>query len=395
MGSSKTHADQTSADNTSIGFDYQYYYFLLKLLKMGKGESVGLEVKDDVHTDLSNNTQLLIQLKHTVQQNANGTPINLTNFDSDLWKTLSNWSKVITDINTVRGEKKNQLTFIEKTEFMLASNKSSGGDVKFYSICENPKSAKIELEKLKLLTKDASIQEYIQDLIQLDNEVLEAFIPKIHFNLDVDNIIDRCKDAIREKYIPPTVVESLFGQIDSQIRQDNFYAIKAGIKIIVTFEQFEIKCRRLFSIARSPDLKPVKYYGALPSTLEDQKFIKQLIDIDDVKVADADEIAQYTRYMFGVKTNLAIWQQSGELTAEEVREFSDEAKLRWQNQFKATHKKNASPDELAREVLGEMRKQQLSFGSQSMGTEFSNGEFYRLSDIPEIGWHNAWMDKYK
>lgn len=395
MGSGKSYADQTSADNTSIGFEYQYYYFLLKLLRMSTDESVGLEVRDDVHTELNNNTQLLIQLKHTVQQNTDGTTINLTNLDSDLWKTLSNWSKVITDTKAARNEKKAQLAFIEKTEFLLVSNKSSCGDVKFFSICEKPKSAKGELEKLQLSTKDASIQQYIQDLVQLDDEVLEAFIPKISFNLDIDNIIIRCKDAIREKHIPPEAVDSLFQQIDSQIRQDNFYAIKAGKKIVVTFDQFHMKCRRPFAIARSPDLKPSKYYGALPNTLVDQIFIKQLIDIADVKVTDADEIAQYTRYMFDVKTSLATWQQSGELTAEDVRKFSDEAKLRWKNQFKASHRKSALPDVLAREVLDEMRKQQLAVGNQSMGTEFSNGEYYRLSDIPEIGWQETWGEKYK
>lgn len=39
-------ADSVSAADKSIGFDYQYYYFLYKGLTMKKGETVGLEVKD-------------------------------------------------------------------------------------------------------------------------------------------------------------------------------------------------------------------------------------------------------------------------------------------------------------------------------------------------------------
>jgi len=93
----QTHTEKTSAADKSIGFDYQYYYFLYRLLKMRRAESVGLEVKDDVHTDLACNRQILIQLKHTVQKKAGGTTNNLTQYDSDLWKTLSNWTKVITD----------------------------------------------------------------------------------------------------------------------------------------------------------------------------------------------------------------------------------------------------------------------------------------------------------
>ena len=46
----KTQIEKTAAETKSIGFDYQYYFFLWKLLSLETGESVGLEVKDDVHT---------------------------------------------------------------------------------------------------------------------------------------------------------------------------------------------------------------------------------------------------------------------------------------------------------------------------------------------------------
>ena len=115
MGTEKTHADKTSAETKSIGFDYQYYFFLWKVLSLEYGETVGLEVKDDVHTELSDSTQILYQLKHTIKTKQNNTPINLSSLDKDLWKTLSNWVQVITDKADDRATKKNQLEFIKKT----------------------------------------------------------------------------------------------------------------------------------------------------------------------------------------------------------------------------------------------------------------------------------------
>jgi hypothetical protein len=56
------HADKTSAEDKSIGFDYQYYYFLSKLLNLKKGQVLGLEVMDDVHSELNDNTKILVQL---------------------------------------------------------------------------------------------------------------------------------------------------------------------------------------------------------------------------------------------------------------------------------------------------------------------------------------------
>ena len=42
-----------------------------------------------------------------------------------------------------------------------------------------------------------------------------------------------------------------------------------------------------------------------------------------------------------------------------------------------------------------MRDVQLSMSGQDFGVEFSNGEYYRQSDIPEIGWLKNWEQKYK
>ena len=66
MGNNKTHIEKTAAETKSIGFDYQYYFFLWKLLSLEMGESVGLEVKDDVHTELNNNTQVLSLISRRV-----------------------------------------------------------------------------------------------------------------------------------------------------------------------------------------------------------------------------------------------------------------------------------------------------------------------------------------
>jgi hypothetical protein len=46
-------------------------------------ESVGLEVKDDVHTDLSNNHKILYQLAYTIKKNPGGSIANLTTSDLD------------------------------------------------------------------------------------------------------------------------------------------------------------------------------------------------------------------------------------------------------------------------------------------------------------------------
>lgn len=68
--SKKPHTETTNADKTALGFDFQYYFFILKLLHLKPGESIGLEVIDDVHTTtLDNDCQIYYQVKHTIHEN--------------------------------------------------------------------------------------------------------------------------------------------------------------------------------------------------------------------------------------------------------------------------------------------------------------------------------------
>lgn len=46
-----TKQEKISADVIQIGFEFQYYYFLKCVLEMKTNESVGFEVKDDVHIE--------------------------------------------------------------------------------------------------------------------------------------------------------------------------------------------------------------------------------------------------------------------------------------------------------------------------------------------------------
>lgn len=395
MSDKKNFTDAVSADDKSIGFDYQYYYFLYKVLTMKKGENVGLEVRDDVHTDLANDHQLLIQVKHTIQEKKDETPKNLTTLDSDLWKTLSNWSKVISDTNAGRAESRDQLSFIAKTDFLLVSNKSATKGNDFVAILEVPSDVRSKLLAIRDTASGEKTLERIDDILRLDDEVLLRFVEHIRLELEVDAIIQQCKYALEEKQYPPNRIDTLFRNLDSQIRQDNFMAIRNGHKIEIPFEGFNKKYRRFFDIARSDELIIQSNYKPFPMALLEQTFIKQLRDIGDISDSDTNLIARYTLRMLVVESTLEYWAQQGDLTPEEIDCFKAEAKLHWENKFRSVYRSGNVDSSSALAVLDSMREVQLSIGDQSLGIEFSNGKYYWLSDIPEIGWLKDWEGKYK
>ena len=404
MAKKQTQTDKTSAETKSIGFDYQYYFFLWKLLSLRTGESVGLEVKDDVHTKLNNDEQIFYQIKHTIKKKSDDTAVNLTKSDIDLWKTLSNWSKVISDKEDNRENKHEQLSFLKKTSFVLASNKSSSKDngiLKSISALQGGLITIADVKKVFLELSEestsSSLIEYIEDVLLLDIDVLNEFVLKIYFELDEDDIIGKCKGEIKADKIDINKINDVFSSIDSAIRADNFINIKKGQKIEITFDDFYKKYRRHYDLARNSSLRINEFKGAQPNALESQTFIRQLIEIKDLESDDIEEIAEFTRFKLKLQNNIDRWIHDGDITETEVADFKNNAIIQWKNKHRSTFRGVSSESEFndkGLKVLDSMRDGKLTIAGQELDFDISNGAFYELSDIPNIGWRKDW-EKYK
>lgn len=404
MGKNKTHTEATSAETTSIGFDYQYYFFLWKVLSLLPGESVGLEVKDDVHCDLSNNHQLLFQIKHTIKKSADGSPKNLTTSDLDMWKTFSNWSKVISDKNDLREKESSQLNYLEKTCFVLASNKASNKSNKVVLIINDLRNGiKSEHDIIKYFTKikDASTNEtlkrYINQVLTLDIKVLKRFLMNVFFHLDEVDIISKCKEAIKAKMIPLNKIDEAFAKLNSTIHTDNFLKVKDGDKIEISFDIFFMKYRRYFDIYRNGNLVVQEYTGLMPSSLYDQIFIKQLVEIGYVANDDFEMISELTRFKLKLQTNLLDWKQNGEITDSELKAFTDNSLNIWITEFRFKYIRPVSEEEYnlkGLDILQKVLNENLDLGGQKLDVDLCQGKFYSLSDEPLIGWRKDW-EKHK
>ncbi|WP_366185839.1 hypothetical protein [Flavobacterium ovatum] len=400
MSNNKTHTEKTAAESKSIGFDYQYYFFLWKVLLLQPNESVGLEVKDDVHTDLSNNHQILYQLKHTIKKNKDGSLANLTTSDLDMWKTFSNWSKVISDENDSRSTTPAQLSFVEKTSFVLASNKSSNNSNKVVIIISNLQSGtknesdvRTYFNTLANRTTNQDLKGYIKDVLNLDTKVLEQFLLKTFFHLDDDDIITKCKLAVKSKMIPQNKIEQAFTMIDSTLRSDNFLQIKDKVKIEISFDEFYKKYRRYFDIFRNDTLIVQEYKGVLPDKLENQIFIKQLLEIGFVESDDFEHISRLTLFKLKLLNNLADWKREGEITDIEINRFKENAYNLWDTEFRLQHMGTFSEEEYNNkgiEVLRSVLKHSLNLSGQDLDVDMCNGKFYSLSDEAIIGWRKDW-----
>lgn len=402
MTKEKSFSEKTSAGDTSIGFDYQYYYFLLRILNLGIGQSVGLEIKDDVHTELDADFNILYQVKHTVQTNAAGAPIALTELDSDLWKTLYNWSQVISDKADGRGEIAAQLTFVDKTEFHLVSNKSHSKSNNFLQLVVDFHGSNGDFEPLRAhidtlanKTQDEDIRKYILAVTQLDLTVRKKFFENVRFELELEDIIGRIKRSIREKIVDVEKIDAVFERLDSRIRSDNFLAVKNGQAIKIDFEEFAKRYAKIFDDARTKKLVYYRFEPELPQDIFAQQFIKRLLEIGAIAATDDERAVEYTKYKLRISKYLEQWVQEGNLVSDEVEDFHEDVFLRWENEFYDSFRKCANVEEVIDSAMGlltQLRRERFRLNETDLDTKLSNGELYYLSDIGRIGWHRDWKD---
>lgn len=404
MSSVSTVSDATSADKSSIGFDYQYYFFLWKVLCLQPGQSVGLEYKDDVHTELDNDTQVLYQLKHTVQKsNSTGKPTNLTSLDLDLWKTLFNWAKIIQDPNAGRTLPNEQLKFIQKTIFVLASNKSETKKNTVALLIESitngelePSNVKDRFRKLTEKSQSTDIKKYSETILSLSSDVLYNFLKRVSFELNQEYIIKKCHDAIKAKMIDDKDVESAFKLIDSSIKESNFISIKANSKIIISFDEFHKKYRKYFQKFQNSELNVYEFDETLPSDMGNLTFIKQLIEIDDFDQDDLDTIIEFTSLMLKAQKNINNWYSNGELTDIELNSLKKNTLRDWKNLWRMKYRNfdESSHNALALDLVDSMRSKTITYDVLPNDLTISNGYLYYLSETPDIGWRKDW-EKYK
>ncbi|TDV44445.1 hypothetical protein EC919_114117 [Pseudomonas graminis] len=401
MATKKTFMEESTAPGTVAGFDYQFHYFLYRLFNMKKGQSIGLEMKDDVHTDMDNDVQLFFQLKHTIQTQAGGNPIALAELDSDLWKTLYNWACVISDPKDGRAETAEQLTFVRRTEFHLVSNKSESDSNKFgqllsffteHPCSENLKAVIDRIEGLAGSTKDMTIKGYIDTVLGLQPQVREEFLRRVFFQQAAGAIVQKIKDSLLEKFVHPERIDSTYQRLHALIRDDNYFSILAGTVTAIKFDDFATRYRKVISPSDKQTLSRHSFHPVLPKNLLDQRFIRQLIAIDDFPDTDTERITMLSTHRVRMARSLEVWVQGGEVVSDEVQALHQDVSLRWGNRHHKAFRKcpPAKVNDRALEIVDAMRDENYRLGDDELNTEQSNGELYVLSEQHAIGWHPDW-----
>jgi hypothetical protein len=390
-----------TAGAQDLGYVYQFYYFVLLALKLGLGHKIGFEVKDDIHIDKDDGTTVLFQAKHTIYENQ-----NLTTLDVDLWKTLSNWAGFI---------KAGDKNFLEKHSFVLVTNKNEGNNEFIDTLSSFKANQDInvvlsKLNELKDRTVDKTIKKYISSVCSMGKPKIKQFVT--NFTIEsIDNIIEQIKSVILDQIRgEERLVQPIYEKLIADIHKTKYLEIKGKNEFEISREEFDRKFRRCFYDAYKDKPLPTRHVPALlPENLEEQIFIKQLLDIGEIENG-SPRITEYTTHMLKALNSFSYWMENGYVLPTEMDDFEKNNILMWNSEFYSKYrrirgliKEGKSISELENdirnlgiELVDYLRRQDLSILTYpALGLEISNGHFYALSDELKIGWHYDWENKYK
>ncbi|UMM07977.1 hypothetical protein MKW11_12310 [Gluconobacter frateurii] len=400
------HSDKIAADKTSLGFEFQDLVYIEKLIELRPGQTLGLEVHDDIHIETAANDAsienfLLVQVKHSVDSG------NITDRDIDLWKTIYNWLKLVPSLPSSR-----------TLRFQLYTNKSINNQA-FVSLLKAPlHNIQAILDHIRKTNQEISAAEskkkpddspnplakYVQSISQAHDEELKFIFERFEFYSDNSSIISRISSALRQLSIPTSRLEDTRKHVIGAFKESKFSRIIAGEKVKITFDDFRI-AMGFDRIIRSARAEPtdfeqfvdIYYSYQRPDRLSfiNSKFHDQLKDIG---ISD-NEIVDRGVEMMLAEQFMESLQKAGSFSATENSRLENKAFTEWKLLHNQSHRNAIDGDEAAHQKasLGcydQTMRNPLKAGDIELPSNLSCGKYIKLSDIPRIGWRKNWQNRF-
>ena len=409
---------QDSAKGIISGFIFQFEKALLMLSDLNKlNDVVSIEDVDDVAVLNDKTVLIAVQAKHTIS--STGSTFQDTSYA--LWRTLQIWIQKI-----------DKGIFDHKTKFVCCSNKEVKSDSLLYKFIKEDFDDLIVLlnqlkfdqeEKLKEIkaedkTKGTSIEKILKIIksvlrkrkqlqtivsnleVQIENNIKQDFLNKLH--IGIDSYSEPQKDKIYQEF---------YGWIfeRSQAKWCN------NSNAIFSKKEFDEKHFQVFHNSAITNLifRTKNDLGSIYAVedelfegMQTELFVKQIEDINRNLSAKSRIIKNAIINFFYYDIELSHIIKQGNFTKHDIDEFIKQCQDLWQDLYdnivlhSPDHYTEEEMNNLAikvfDETMSDLRIKFKDYVSFNQSNEyFKKGCLLKLSNIPKIGWHPEWDDKYK
>jgi hypothetical protein len=400
------HSEKTAADKKSLGFEFQDFVYIEKLIELRQGQVLGLELYDDIHVETIVNDcvkeLLLIQVKHSIDSG------KITDRDIDLWKTIYNWLKLIPELPDT-----------SVLKFQLYTNKTLNNQF-FVNLLKAPcHNIQAILQHIRETNKEVSeaesrkkpedsenpIAKYVKSVSETCDEELKFLFDRFEFHSDTSSIVERISSALRQLSIPISCLDETRKHVIGAFKESKFSKIIKGEKVVITFEDFRIDMG-FDRIIRSARAEPIDFDRFLdiyytyqrPDSLSfsKSKFHEQL---QDIGISD-EEVVNRGIEMILAEQFMNSLQEAGSFSASENLRLENKAVTEWQLLHNQLHRKTKQEDETTHlkvsvDCYDQTMFNPLKINNIELPKNLSCGKYIKLSNLPRIGWRKDWQGKFK
>jgi len=397
------------------GYLFQFEKALLLLSNLeNTNDYISIEDVDDIATHKEVGTVIItVQAKHSISNS--GTTFEDTSFA--LWRTIQIWI-----------EKLKVNIFTDETIFSCATNKKIPATSLLYVIKDQPFDAVLReintlliSQKAKLTggKKDPSKGQSIKKVIELIEFALanQTELKKIKNNLkieDEENLKDQFLNKLHlsSKKYSRTQIDSIFDEFFGWIINNSFSRWKNGDEAKITKDNFNEKN---YLVLHSPSIvnavfRTKELLGSIDSNQivnrRKDVFVKQIEDINRRKDAKERIIKAAILDFIYSDIELAYLIKIGDFTDSDFIEFLEQCQTTWQTCFDehiineidayTEAEKNLLAIKIYDKIMDNIEiKFKSDFSFNSGNKYIRNGSFLKLSNVPTIGWHPEWENKYK
>lgn len=376
------------------GYSLQSTRFLHRLLQASLGDTISLEVFDDVGVETPDGFRTAEQSKSTRDANP------IANRSKDFWKTLSNWITAV----------KNGQLDVAKTYFEIYVSKQVSGEIaeEFSSAKTDEQVEKAYLKARLLLwgtsptysEKDklaSSIQDFVNHVFETDKELVYSIIKNFSLLCGSGSPIQDVEELVKKHFISEASVQDVVIHGLGWVKRESDVLLEQKKPACISQEDFH---KEMTAFTRKVDRQQILESYAPNPTLKQietdlglRTYVKQL---DVIELDYDDQLSAVTDFL-RASADRTAWSERGLVHESSFDSYENDLKRAWIN--------NKRLSDIACSKFEDSIKGQHLYSNCSLHNarlqgmdipnHFTAGSYHALSDEQVIGWHPDYKNKLK
>ncbi len=381
----------TQVPRQYLGYSLQCTRFVQLLLDARPGETVSLEVFEDVGTENAKGEKRAVQTKSV----SRGNPI--ADRSIEFWKTCANWAAAVEN-----GTLEPSTTIFE----LYLSRPRDGRIARSFNDAKTEEDARSAISRARRelwgsppdFDKRASLPAPLRIRTKKFFESGEGgleIVQRFQLAFGSGDPIQDVKEQLKTKLVPSELLETVLTQALGWVKRRTDSLINAGEPAFVKFDEFHAdlttfitKCatrRILTSVAGAPGQQ----------SLEAEMLRTYVRQLELIECEDEEKVHAVSAYLRAAVDRTG-WSKAGLIHESSLDEFEQALETVWRNtKRRCALTRTADPVKQGMFVYNGCIAHRRTLEGLEVPDYFTPGSFHSLADDERIGWHPDYKVKLK